>query len=83
MEPNDIAKLSDITGEQELLYPCLAEFKVMSRLAKKPYKTKFYHTIQIQLVENDNSLSDDAIPFGRSGQLHFFLILLASINSMS
>ena len=70
--PNDIAKLSDITGEQELLYPCLAEFKVMSRLAKKPYEDKYYHTIQIQLVENGNSLSDDAIPFGRSGQLDFF-----------
>ena len=62
--PNDIAKHSAYPGENELLYPSLAEFRVMSKPMRKTIGGTVYYEIHLQLqgrklnaseITNDNA----------------------------
>ena len=79
--PNDIAQHSAFAGENELLYPALAEFRVMSKPEKKTSGGSVYYEIHLQLqgknLIGSQVTKDDAIPVQGLGHLQFIFALLA------
>ena len=79
--PNDIAKHSAYPTENELLYPSLAEFRVLSKPEKKTNGGSVYYEIHLQLQGKNLIASqvtkDDAIPVQGLGHLQFIFALLA------
>nr|XP_022296006.1 uncharacterized protein LOC111105848 [Crassostrea virginica] len=79
--PTDIAKLSRYPSETELLYPSLAEFKVMSKPENETDNGKVFYKIRLQLQGDAASLDaasmDPASPVQGSRHLQFIPALLA------
>ena len=76
--PNDIVKHSAYPEETELLYPSLAEFRVMSKPEIITDNGKVFYKIRLQLQENAASM-DAASPVQGSGHLQFIPALLALV----
>ncbi|XP_078316459.1 uncharacterized protein LOC111105848 [Crassostrea virginica] len=69
--PNAIANYSNFPNEKELLYPSLAEFRVISKPEIKTEKWNVYYKIRLQLQGDDASLVQG------SGHLQLIPALLA------
>ena len=83
LRPRDIMGFSAFPSQKECLYPCLAEFNVMSNPVEKKNLTKniSYYEIELQLSgDGDFSVNTSLCPFQVSINLRVIAILISLMH---